>query len=107
MEKEQREELNEAQRLFNRLLTRSNHFADVMNTHRAATAELLAALLAALSTRDPGATSVILASMKEQARATGRPSIDGERALLAHLTLDRLAQAPLNQPPLPREAAER
>lgn len=69
-------------REFEQYLKASDHFADVINTHRAATAEIIAGFAAML--QDSGIVSgaaikVLLARLDEP---TGRRSIDGSRRVL-------------------------
>ena len=67
---------------FEQYLKASDFFADTMNAHRAATAEVIAALAQLLKRR-----GVSEAELKELLRrledATGRPSVDGSRRNLA------------------------
>ncbi|MET3915138.1 hypothetical protein ABID97_001920 [Variovorax sp. OAS795] len=67
---------------FDQYLKASDFFADTMNAHRAATAEVIAAFAVLLKRRGQ-ATDVELNEMfRSLEEGTGRPSVDGSRRIL-------------------------
>jgi hypothetical protein len=75
---------------FERLLKESPHFADVINTHRTATAEILAAFLAELIREKhipPDAAVVMLRHLDD---STGHVSLDASRRHLVATIRDTL-----------------
>ncbi len=68
---------------FDQYLKASHHFADVVNTHRAATAEVIAGFAGLL--RDSGVLTEaqIQTMLKRLGDAGSGPSIDGSRRMLA------------------------
>jgi hypothetical protein len=64
---------------FDDLLKQSPHFSDVINTHRTATAEILAAFLGPLVKSGTIQPEAMISTLKALEQGTGRPSIDGER----------------------------
>ena len=72
---------------FEEALKKSHHFADALNTHRRATATVIAALVATLERQDKDA---VLATLKRLDDSTGSISDDTSRRLLCRLILDAL-----------------
>lgn len=64
---------------FEERLKRSDYLADLMNTHRAATAEVLVALMGPLMRDGLVSTETILVTLKALERGTNRSSVDSER----------------------------
>lgn len=64
---------------FEECLKHSNYFADVINTHRTATAQVLAAFIEPLIKNDLIAIADLLAILKSLEGSTNSPSVDGER----------------------------
>lgn len=67
---------------FETLLKRSHHFADVINTHRKATAQIIALLVIELVRTGKFTPSEAHTMLNRWESSTGFPSIDGERGLL-------------------------
>lgn len=64
---------------FEERLKQSAHFADVMNTHRTATAQILAAFLGPLVKDGLISIEQVAGILKELENSTGKPSLDSER----------------------------
>lgn len=78
---------------FDQQLTRSQHFADVINTHRTATAQILAAFIGPLvksGTMEPAQVAAILKSLEA---GTRHPSLDGERRHAVSVIRELLSQS--------------
>jgi hypothetical protein len=83
---------------FNELLKTSDYFADVMNTHRRATAEVLAELVGVMVKAGAINTAQVLQVLHQMENGRGKPSLGSARRLLASLTRDAmLAQAVLDR----------
>jgi hypothetical protein len=64
---------------FEERLKQSAFFADVMNTHRTATAQILAAFIGPLVKNNQIAVEDVVGILKQLEEGTGKPSLDGER----------------------------
>lgn len=64
---------------FEERLKQSPFFIDVINTHRTATAQILAAFLAPLIKNEQISVEDVAAILKQLEEGTGKPSLDGER----------------------------
>lgn len=60
-------------------LKKSAFFADVMNTHRTATAQILTAFIAPLIEKEHISVLDVAGILKQLEAGTGKPSLDGER----------------------------
>ncbi len=89
---------DEAQKLFEKLLKRSRHFADATNTQRAATAEVIAAFAAAFIGHDETLAPIVTKTLQSLQILTGRPSVDAERQIL---TRDALLALTTGKSPRP------
>lgn len=67
---------------FERLLKQSPHFADVLNTHREATAQVIGGFIEALVQLEKTTTGDVLRTLKALDVDTGHPSIDSSRRRL-------------------------
>lgn len=67
---------------FEEFLKRSDHFADALNTHRRATAAIVAGLVTAMT---PEAQRNALAVLKRLEESTGSISDDGSRRVLCQM----------------------
>ena len=70
-------------REFEQYLKHSDFFADTMNAHRAATAEVIAALMTLLKGRGQVTDVELNEMLRRLEDGTGRPSVDGSRRNLA------------------------
>ena len=75
---------------FEKLLKQSDHFSDVINTHRAATAEVIGAFVSLLMENNQISNVSVLSTLKALEESTGRVSLDSERRLLAATLRDFL-----------------
>ncbi len=83
--------LNEEEKsAINDFLKHSSHIADVLNTHRQATAEVLAAFIGALIDSGKIEPATLGGALKKLESCTDRPSIDGERRTLVSRMRDRI-----------------
>lgn len=64
---------------FERLLKNSTYFHNVIETHRTATGQVVAALLAPLVKDEVITLSCLLTTLKALESGTGNPSLDSER----------------------------
>ena len=78
------------QSAFEQYLKNSDHFRDVVNTHRAATAEVLSVFLTLLRDQAHVPRPVIDDALKALEERGGRPSVIDERRLLIALIRDVL-----------------
>ena len=69
-------------REFEQYLKNSDFFADTMNAHRAATAEVISALVVLMKRRGQATTAEVNELLRRLEDSTGRPSIDGSRRIL-------------------------
>lgn len=76
---------------FEKYLKNSNYFADVLNTHRAATAEVVAAVIALLVENEHVPMPSVRELLKRLEDSTGRPSLDSSRRDLIARIKDRLS----------------
>ncbi|MFJ9531239.1 hypothetical protein [Herbaspirillum sp. NPDC101396] len=86
------EEIDAAQRLFEKLLKNSDHFADVVNTHRFALDAVIGTLVAAVADQSPTLARVMMLALAEVQLPTGRPGLDAERQLLTRTALAAMQQ---------------
>ncbi|WP_148289087.1 hypothetical protein [Herbaspirillum sp. B65] len=93
MQSKEEAQHDEAQKLFEKLLKRSRHFADVTNTRRVASGEVIAALVGTFVSHDKDLAPVMVMTLQKLQIPTGRPSIDSERQILTRLALQALAPA--------------
>lgn len=77
---------------FEKYLKNSQHFADVINTHRAATAEVIAAIIGLLVENNHVALPAVRKLLKGLENPTGHLSIDISRRDLAARITDRLSR---------------
>ncbi|WP_143433148.1 hypothetical protein [Herbaspirillum camelliae] len=91
MQSKEEAQHDEAQKLFEKLLKRSRHFADVINTQRAAMSEVIAALAVAFASHDETLAPLIATTLQSLQIPTGRPSVDAERQILTRDALKSLA----------------
>ncbi|MET3441369.1 hypothetical protein ABIC94_002127 [Variovorax paradoxus] len=70
-------------REFEQYLKASDFFADTMNVHRAATAEVIASFATVLKRRGQMTDVDMNELLRRLEDSTGRPSIDGSRRILA------------------------
>lgn len=75
---------------FKKLLEESDYFADIMNTHRHATADIIAAILAELIAQGKLAPTEVLAVLSRLNADTDRPSLDSSRRYLVARIRDAL-----------------
>ena len=75
---------------FERLLKESDHFRDVINTHRTVTAEILAAFLAELVRNKQISPKSATTMLEELQVPTGHPSLDVNRRYLVSIIRDTL-----------------
>ena len=75
---------------FDQYLKASDFFADTMNAHRAATAEVIAAFAVLLKRRGQATDVELNAMLRSLEEGTGRPSVDGSRRILAARVGDSL-----------------
>ena len=68
---------------FEQYLKASDFFADTINSHRAATAEVIAGFAAVLKRRGHLTDVEINGLLRGLEDSTGRPSVDGSRRILA------------------------
>ncbi len=74
----------------NDFLKHSSHIADVLNTHRQATAEVIAALIGAIINSGKIEPATLGGVLKKIESCTDRPSIDGERRTLVSRMRERI-----------------
>lgn len=79
-----------SQSAFEQYLKNSDYFSDVVNTHRRATADLIAILLEVLRDQNQIADPVIHEALKRLDESAGGQSIRAERRLLTNLVRDRI-----------------
>ena len=79
---------------FEEALKQSNYFADVINTHRTATAQVLAAFIEPLVKNNLVALSEVLAILKTLEGSTNSPSVDGERRHAVSVLREQLQRRP-------------
>lgn len=77
-------------REFEQYLKASDFFADTMNAHRAATAEVISGFAVLLKRRGQVTDVELNELLRRLADGTGRPSIDGSRRNLAARIQDSL-----------------
>lgn len=77
-------------REFEQYLKNSDFFADTMNAHRAATAEVISGLVALMKRRGQVTTAEVNELLRRLEDSTGRPSVDGSRRILAARISDSL-----------------
>lgn len=75
------------QQEFEKALKQSHHFADALNTHRRATAAVIAAMIATLDQQEKDA---VMATLRKLDESTGSISDDTSRRLLCRLIVDAL-----------------
>ena len=75
---------------FDQYLKASDFFADTMNAHRAATAEVIAAFAVLLKRRGQATDVELNEMLRSLEEGTGRPSVDGSRRILAARVGDSL-----------------
>lgn len=77
---------------FEAMLKASNHFADAMNTHRQAVAEVFADLIGLMVEGGALQASQVLGALHRLENEPGRPSVGSARRLMAVLVRDALAK---------------
>lgn len=75
---------------FNELLKTSDYFADVMNTHRRATAEVLAELIGVMLKGGAIDASQLMQVLHDMENGRGKPSLGSARRLIAGLIRDAM-----------------
>lgn len=70
---------------FEKLLKESDYFLDIINTYRAATAQIIAGILLILHEKEYAGATEILSLLQKLEKGSGNPSIDVERRRLIAL----------------------
>jgi hypothetical protein len=68
---------------FEKYLKQSDYFADVINTHRTATAEVIGAFVSIMIDNNQISQASVLSTLKALEESTGHISLDSERRHLA------------------------
>ena len=64
---------------FEKYLKQSDYFADVINTHRTATAEVIGTFVSIMMENNQISQASVLSALKALEESTGRISVDSER----------------------------
>ena len=79
-----------ARQEFEKFLKESDFFADIITTHRTASAEVMCGLIALMVENNTVSNISIIHMLKKLELSTSRPSIDSERRFLAATMRDFL-----------------